>query len=205
MHDEVDGPARDDTVRAGVRERILDTAAELFYQEGVRAVGVDLIVDRSRVAKTSLYRHFETKDLLVVAVLERDDVTYWQRWDEIARQGHDDARSELEAHFRWIADYIAQPMYRGCPFLNVATEFPSDGHPARAVAVRHKTELRRRLGALVAEVGGGDPNALADQLVLLIDGAYANGQLLGGQGSAPSLVPAALALLSMAIDPQGNA
>lgn len=183
---------------ASVRDRILDTATELFYQEGVRAVGVDLVVDRSGVAKTSLYRHFSTKDDLVVAFLERENGDYWGHWDHIASRPQTSAEAELIEQLQRIADYIALPKYRGCPFLNVATEFPAPDHPARAVAAGHKAELRRRLTGLTRQMGVSKPEALADQLVLLIDGAYVNGHLLGNKGPADSLLPAALALISAA-------
>jgi AcrR family transcriptional regulator len=205
-----------------VRDRILDTATDLFYQEGVRAVGVDLVVARSGVAKTSLYRHFATKDDLVAAVLERDDANYWAAWDRTARREEsrksrknsespenpenpespespeNNAREQLQAHLRWIARDIAGPKYRGCPFLNVATEFPAPDHPARGVAARHKAELRRRLGELATQMGVRRPHGLADPLVLLIDGAYVNGQLSGKRGPARSLLAAAMALISAA-------
>jgi AcrR family transcriptional regulator len=178
-----------------VRDRILDTAIDLFYREGVRAVGVDLIVQRSGVAKTSLYRHFSTKDDLVVAFLEREETEYWDAWDETARRTTHGASAELEAHLARIARHIARPKYRGCPFLNVATEFPASSHPARAVSTRHKTELRRRLTVLAKRLGVRKPAALADQLVLLIDGAYVNAQLFGRKGPATSLLSASLALI----------
>jgi AcrR family transcriptional regulator len=187
------GEARDGT---SVRDRILDTATDLFYQEGVRAVGVDLIVERSGVAKTSLYRHFTTKDDLVVAMLERDDGEYWSQWDRVAEDLNDDAEGELRAQMDWIARDIAEPKFRGCPFLNVATEFPAPNHPARTVALRHKNELRRRLFALARRMGVHKPAELADQLVLLIDGAYVNGQLSREKGPAHALIGAALALVS---------
>ncbi|CAG4917589.1 TetR/AcrR family transcriptional regulator [Paraburkholderia gardini] len=182
-----------------VRERILDTAADLFYQEGVRAVGVDLVVERSGVAKTSLYRHFTTKDELVAAVLERDDTNYWVAWDKTATRHRNAPRDELKAHLQWIARDIATPKYRGCPFLNVATEFPAPDHPARVVALRHKAELRRRLGALVRQIGIARPDSLASQIALLVDGAYVYGQL--AKGAAQPLLPAALALISAADNP----
>jgi AcrR family transcriptional regulator len=191
-------PAAAESDAVSVRDRILDAATELFYQEGVRAVGVDLVVAQSGVAKTSLYRHFATKDDLVAAVLERDDARYWSSWDKIANRQKAGPRAELEAHLQWIARDIAGPKYRGCPFLNVATEFPAPDHPARAVAARHKSELRRRLAALTRQMGVRKADALADQLVLLVDGAYVNGQLLGKRGPAHSLVPAALAAISAA-------
>ncbi|CAG4889603.1 TetR/AcrR family transcriptional regulator [Paraburkholderia saeva] len=188
-----------EAVNAGspsVRDRVLDTAAELFYQEGVRAVGVDLVVERSGVAKTSLYRHFATKDELVAAVLERDDVNYWDAWDRIAKRHKNAPGDELKAHLQWIARDIATPKYRGCPFLNVATEFPAPDHPARVVSVRHKVELRRRLSALVKQIGIARPDSLASQIALLVDGAYVYGQLT--REAAQPLVPAALALISAA-------
>ncbi|CAE6772150.1 hypothetical protein R69927_06612 [Paraburkholderia domus] len=187
------------TSSTSVRERILDTAADLFYQEGVRAVGVDLVVERSGVAKTSLYRHFTTKDELVAAVLERDDANYWAAWDKTATRHRNAPRDELKAHLQWIARDIAAPKYRGCPFLNVATEFPSPEHPARVVALRHKIELRRRLGALARKIGVAKPDNLANQIALLIDGAYVYGQL--AKDAAQPLLPAALALIPVADNP----
>src|SRR5580704_4864050 len=85
-----------------VRERILETASALFYTRGVRAVGVDLVVEQAGVAKTSLYRHFGTKDDLIAAFLEREDQDFWGVWDRTAEQHGDDARAELDAHFEWI-------------------------------------------------------------------------------------------------------
>jgi AcrR family transcriptional regulator len=181
-----------------VRERILDTANDLFYQEGVRAVGVDLVVEKSGVAKTSLYRHFATKDDLVAAVLERDDAAFWERWDDVAKRHAGDPSAELQAQLRWIAQYVAGPKYRGCPFLNIATEFPSPAHPARVVALRNKGELRGRLSLLAKRMKVRKHEALADQLLLLIDGAYVDGQLFGKTGPARAFLPAANALIAAA-------
>lgn len=191
-------PVADEAAAPSVRDRVLETAATLFYQEGVRAVGVDLVVERSGVAKTSLYRHFATKDDLVVAFLEREDAEYWEDWDSVAARQPEDAEAELDEHLRWIAEHIATPRYRGCPFLNVATEFPAPSHPARAVAMRNKTELLRRLGVLAKRMGVRKPDELAGQLVLLIDGAYMNGPLLGKKGPVNSLVTAGRALMQAA-------
>jgi AcrR family transcriptional regulator len=181
-----------------VRERLLNTAADLFYREGIRAVGVDLVVERTGVAKTSLYRHFPSKNDLIAAVLERDDQNYWAHWERITREAGQDPAAELSAHVRWIAQYIDRPEFRGCAFLNAATEFPGADHPARIIALHHKAELRRRLGALTRRVGVRDPDGLADQLVLLIEGAYANGQLRGKRGPVQALPGAAAALIQAA-------
>jgi AcrR family transcriptional regulator len=187
------------TESSDVRERLLETAAELFYREGIRAVGVDLVVERSGVAKTSLYRHFGSKDELVAAVLERDDRNYWAHWDFIAQRASGDARAELTAQIQWIAQYIGRPEFRGCAFLNAATEFPAADHPARHVALRHKEELRQRVGALTRRLGVTAAAELADQLVLLIDGAYINGQLRGRRGPVRVLPKAAAVVIDAAM------
>jgi AcrR family transcriptional regulator len=181
-----------------VRERLLNTAADLFYREGIRAVGVDLVVAKTGVAKTSLYRHFPSKDDLITAVLERDDQNYWAHWDRIAQPLGQEPKAELSAQIQWITQHIGGPEFRGCAFLNAATEFPGSGHPARRIALQHKAELRRRLGMLTVRAGAKRPDELADQLVLLIDGAYVNGHLRGRLGPIRALPAAAAALIEAA-------
>lgn len=110
----------------------------------------------------------------------------------------DDPAAQLRALLRWIADYVAGPKYRGCPFLNIATEFPAPDHPARIVALRNKTELRRRLALLAKKMNVRKHETLAEQLLLLIDGAYVDGQLFGRAGPARSFLPAATALVAAA-------
>ena len=107
-----------------VRDRILETASDLFYRRGVRAVGVDLVVEKSGVAKTSLYRHFGTKDDLIAAFLKREDLDFWSTWDRVTEQHPGDARAELYAHFEWIGERVGRDNYRGCPQINTAAEFP---------------------------------------------------------------------------------
>jgi AcrR family transcriptional regulator len=181
-----------------VRERILETASGLFYREGVRAVGVDLVVAEAGVAKTSLYRHFRTKDDLIAAFLEREDKDFWRTWDEVAAKHRDDPSGELQAHMDWIGERVGRPKYRGCPQLNVAAEFPQAEHPARLVATAHKLELRRRLLDIARGLGLARAEALAGQLAVLINGAFVSGPILSGseatellQGAAQALVEAA--------------
>jgi len=143
------------------RERILRTASELFYREGTRAVGVDLIVAQSGVAKTSLYRHFATKDDLIEAFLLREDEDFWQHWDTVAARHEGAPREELDAQLKWIGDRIARPGYRGCQQINIAAEHADDKHPARKVAVAHKREMRRRLAQLAKAIGLDEPDTFA--------------------------------------------
>lgn len=179
-----------------VRGRILETAADLFYRNGVRAVGVDLIVARSGVAKTSLYRHFRTKDDLVAAFLQREDQDFWSCWDSVARPLAANPQAELEAQLEWIGARISRPNYRGCPQINVAAEFSEPDHPARAVATAHKIELRRRLTVIAKRLRARRPEELASQLALIIDGAFTSGQLLAKEGATDVLLTAARALIA---------
>jgi AcrR family transcriptional regulator len=184
-----------------VRQRILDTASTLFYERGVRAVGVDLVVDESGVAKTSLYRHFRTKDDLIVAFLEREDVEFWGQWDDVAARHAGDPAGEIEAHMRWIGKRLARANYRGCPQINVAAEFAEPDHPARAVAQRHMQAMRTRLAALARQLGAARPNDLAAQLGLLVNGAFVSASMLAPDEATRVLLASARALLDAASPP----
>jgi AcrR family transcriptional regulator len=179
-----------------VRERVLRTASELFYRDGARAVGVDLIVERAGVAKTSLYRHFRTKDELIAAFLEREDEEFWRTWSSVAELHASDARAELDAHMHWIGERLARSNYRGCPQLNVAAEFSEPGHPARAVAAAHKNELRSRLQAIVQRLGVRRPDEVAAQLLLLVNGAFVSSQAIAADEAVPMLLAASHALVA---------
>ena len=179
-----------------VRERILDTASSLFYQRGVRAVGVDLVVADAAVAKTSLYRYFPTKDDLIVAFLEREDVEFWGLWDAVAEQHTEDPAGELQAHMQWIGERLGRSNYRGCPQINVAAEFAEQDHPARQVAQQHMVTLRSRLYGIAQRLGVPQPEQLAAQLAVLINGAFVSSGLLSGDEATPVLQAAVQALLA---------
>jgi AcrR family transcriptional regulator len=183
---------------AEVRDRILETASKLFYQHGVRAVGVDLVVEKAAVAKTSLYRHFGTKDDLVAAFLEREDADFWGTWDRVAGQHAGDALAELDAHLEWIGERVGRPNYRGCPQINVAAEFPDIDHPARKVAASHKRQMRERLKGIAVRLGVARPAELAGQLSLLINGAFVSSQILDPGEATPLLRRTAHALIEAA-------
>jgi AcrR family transcriptional regulator len=181
-----------------VRERILQTASGLFYRHGVRAVGVDMVVAEAGVAKTSLYRHFRTKDDLIAAFLQREDADFWACWDRVADSHAHDAEAELEAHLAWIAGRVSRPNYRGCPQLNVAAEFPEDHHPARIVATSHKQQLRRRLHAIAERLPVAQAGNLAAQLSIVVNGAFVSSQILAGDDVRSMLVHMARALIAAA-------
>jgi len=180
-----------------VRDRILGTASRLFYERGVRAVGVDLVVQEAAVAKTSLYRYFPTKDDLIVAFLEREDVEFWAQWDSVAEQNSNPA-GELDAHMRWIGERLARSNYRGCPQINVAAEFAEQDHPARLVSQRHMQALRSRLQDIAKRLGVAQPRQLAAQLAVLVNGAFVSSGLLGPEEATGVLRGAVKALLASA-------
>jgi AcrR family transcriptional regulator len=188
--------AGDDTRPA--RERLLAVAGDLFYRQGIRSVGVDEIIAAAAVAKMSLYRSFASKDELVAEYLRENDARYWEHWESVIARHPGGPRAQLLALFRALARRAARPDWRGCPFTNAATEFPEPDHPARRVAEAHKRELRRRLRALARAAGAADPEALADQLVLLFEGVYASVQTFGAKGPGATVAAAAAALIAVA-------
>jgi AcrR family transcriptional regulator len=187
------------------RQRILDAAAEMFYRDGIRAVGIDTIIARSGVAKMSLYRNFPSKDALVSAWLDDRNGFFWRRWDKAEASRAGDPRGQLEAILDMIAATASHPKWRGCPFLNTATEFPEPDHPARAVIFAHKRAVRERLRARAAAARARDPDLLAQQLQLLIDGAYAIGQSLGPSGPAKTVASAGRALIAAQLAEENDA
>jgi AcrR family transcriptional regulator len=192
------GPRRGAPLKseASARERILATANDLFYREGIHATGVDTVVERSSVSKTSLYRVFRSKDELIAAYAAERDRSFWAWWDRVEEQQAGDPRALLEALLSGIAKRIGHPAYRGCPFLNLATELPDPNHPGRVVAAGNKEEMRKRLAAIVARLGVSDPGRVASQMALLINGAMATGLVAVPADLKDELVDAAMKLLA---------
>jgi AcrR family transcriptional regulator len=186
---------RKQVVGMDVRDKILETASNLFYQQGVHAVGVDLVVEKAGVAKASLYRHFSTKDDLIAAFLERKDHDFWATWDRASEQHAGNARAELDAHLGWIGERAGQFNYRGCAQINVAAEFPESNHPARKIARAHKREMRRRLKDIADRLNVDDPDELAGQLTVLINGAFVSSQIFKPGEATPLLRKTAEALI----------
>jgi len=184
-----------------VRDRILQTASALFYQEGTRAVGVDLIVERAGVAKTSLYRYFPTKDHLIKEFLASEDSDFWQQWDKVSAASAKHPEQELDAQLQWIGERIARAGYRGCPQINIAAEYADESHPARVVAVAHKAELRRRLGIVARNMKLRQPEHFALEMAIVIDGALSSGRALHDVGPVRFLQGIARTLISASAKP----
>lgn len=165
-------------------DRIRKTAREMFYRDGIRAVGVDAIVTQAGVTKPSLYRSFSSKDELAATYLRDYDAEFWARFNAACDAHPGDPRAQLLDYLSGLSKRAVLSGYRGCGLTNAAVEYPEPEHPARAVAVEHKLELRRRLNEMAAGMGAGDAEALADGLLLLIEGAFVSSQLFGEGGPA---------------------
>jgi AcrR family transcriptional regulator len=186
----------DEPGRKLARERVFEVAADLFYRKGIRAVGVEAIVKQAGVAKISLYRSFPSKDDLVVAYLENRNADFWRQWDEAFLRYKSDPHAQLHAIMTYVAHRTTQPGYRGCPFINYCAEFPETSHPGHQVAEANKREMRRRFVQIAEALGAPKPKQLADGLLLLVEGAYAISQTLGGRKSpGNAIVWAAKALV----------
>lgn len=177
------------------RERIYEAASELFYREGIRAVGVDEIVSKAGATKPSLYRSFQSKDGLVADYLRGRGDYFWTLFDAAVDAHPGDPRAQLLAFFEALGKRATKPGYRGCGLTNAVVEHPAPAHPGRLVAIAHKTELRKRLRAMAAELDAKRPDELADGLFLLIEGAYASSQMFGEEGPARDVRALAKALI----------
>ncbi|KVC59295.1 TetR/AcrR family transcriptional regulator [Burkholderia stagnalis] len=176
---------------AAAQEHLLRAAEELFYREGVRAVGVEAVVELAGVNKMSLYRQFSSKDELILAYLERMDACFFERFDTSVAKHPGQPKAQLIQYFTDLAERATQKDYRGCPFVNVAAEFPDASHPARERVAQNKERLMARLVELCASAGARQPAFLADSLALVIEGIYAASQTYRyGEtpiGAAPAL------------------
>ncbi|MEW9553692.1 TetR/AcrR family transcriptional regulator [Nonomuraea sp. NPDC050783] len=148
-------------------ERVLAAAGELFYRRGVRAVGMDEVRAASGVSLKRLYQCYPSKEALVVAYLERRD----ERW-MAALTGYVAARPDrVQAVFDWLERWFGEDGFRGCGFVNAYGELGADSAAVRDVVRRHKERLRGYLRSLAAEAGAADPELLAGQLLVLVEGA----------------------------------
>lgn len=184
-----------DTRSAPVRVRIMAAARQRFYLEGIRAVSADRIIADAAISKVTFYRHFPTKDHLVADYLRAAADT-----ERTAVVEHRDAhRDDPAAVLVWYAEQVGAQAcgsgFRGCPFINAAAEYPDTASPVRRVIDEHRTWLRSQAVDLLRELAVTDPDRVADQLMMLRDGAMVAGYL----GDRPTDVEAALVAAGTAI------
>ena len=184
------------SVRQPARERLLAAAEELFYEEGVQSVGIDKVVERAGVAKASRYSNFKGKDDLVRAYLfARYEARRAAIESKLAL--HEAPRDKLLSVFDAMADALAKPNYRGCAFMRASAEMPADAS-GRQVCRDARRWTRELLSGLAKEAGAANPDALANQLLLLYDGAAASAQMDRDPGAAAAAKAAAMLLIDAA-------
>lgn len=180
-----------------VRDRIFETARELFYRQGIRAVGVETIADEAGTTKMSLYRHFPSKDDLTAECLKADRREFHEWWESVIAPHQGNPRKQIEALFQAFQSRTCEDddESRGCPLANAAVELPDPRHPARKVVLEHKADIRKRLQNLCRELGARRADKLGDALMLLMEGAYMTRLVFGADGPAQMVWKAANALI----------
>jgi AcrR family transcriptional regulator len=175
---------------SAARARILDTVDRLFYEEGIRAVGVHRVVDEARVTRVTLYRHFPAKDDLVVAYLrKRADSDRRQVWQVLdAHIG--DPRGALRDLARHLVETGFENLHRGCPFINAAAEFSDPDHPARRAVTEHRRWVTEVMADLLRDAGEPQPAETARLLMMLRTGAVVAAALDGEPAPGPDFLDA---------------
>jgi AcrR family transcriptional regulator len=182
--------------RARVRDRIFETACELFYRHGIHGVGVDAIAAEAGSNKMSFYRSFASKDALVAEYLREQEREYWAWWDAVVARHPDDPRRQIEALFEAQLEIALSNECRGCALGNAAAEITDDEDELSTLVRAYKDKVRKRLQAMARAVGSRRPEHLGDALMLLLDGGYFT-RLVFPLGSGPisSALPAVRALI----------
>jgi len=170
------------------RERILAAASDLFYRHGIRAVGVEAIAEAAKTNKMTLYRHFPSKDELVAEYLRCLADKAKANWDRREADHPGEPLAQVRAWLHDMAGRVVGSDERGCALANAAVELPEKDHPARRVIEAFKTSQRERLVQLCAAAGLEEPEMLADELFLMLEGARVTAQIMGAKGLGDRLI-----------------
>ena len=178
------------------RERLLAVAGELFYRNGIRAVGVDAIAEAAGTNKMTLYRHFASKDELVAEYLRQSAKGEAANWERLKAAHPGDPLAQLRAWLKDMSGHVVNRDERGCPLANAAVELPEKDHPARRVIEECKVATRKRVIELCRAAGLSEPDLLADELSLMLEGARVTAQSVGIDGLGARLKRISEALIA---------
>ena len=178
------------------RQRILETADRLFYQDGIRAVGIDRIIAEAGVAKMSLYKHFPSKDDLILAVLQHREESVLEFFRSAMERHAKKAKTPLRAFFAALKDFFESPGFRGCPFQNAAVELADPAHAGTEFARGHKQRFSEFLRGLVEQTVGKAAAKVAPAVNILVEGAIITAVIQGKPDAADVARDAALKLLA---------
>lgn len=183
-------------MRPTKRDELVHKALQIFYRNGFHATGMDKLVEETGISKTSMYKHFRTKEDLILAVLRLRDEHFrnwlYRRMEELA----DTPRDQLIAMFDALEEWFGEAGYKGCMFIKASSEFQEASHPIHQQSADHKRLLERHLTELAEKAGLKDPATLARQLLLLKEGAIITAHLGHTENPAQEAKEAALRLLS---------
>ncbi len=182
------------------RQRILETADRLFYQDGIRAVGIDRIIAEAEVAKMSLYKHFPSKDDLILAVLKYREEKILEVFTAGMERHGKRTKDKLRAFFAALRDFFENPGFRGCAFQNAAVELADPLHPGTQFVKDHKRRFQEFLAGLVEESLGKGAAKVAPAVGLLVEGAIVTAVI---QGSPDAVDVARDAALKMVAEAKG--
>jgi AcrR family transcriptional regulator len=177
------------------RTRLLRRASELFYAYGIKGVGVDQVIRESQVTRATFYRHFPSKEALIVAYLEAADRAAREFYAGLA-QRHADPADRLRAVADELGESFCLAGFRGCPFINAAAEFPDPDAPVRRAVAEHRTWLEAFFRDAFAEAGHPDPDTGARAMLMLRDGAAVAGYLASADNARHTLVDGVNGLLA---------
>ena len=163
-------------MRPSKRDELVRKALEIFYREGFHAAGMDLLAAETGISKTTMFKHFRSKDELILAVLRLRDQNF-RNWLFRRMEEAGSPRDQLLAMFDALGEWFDEPGFRSCMFIKAASEFPEPGNPIHAQAAEHKRLLFMQLKEIAADAGAKDPAALARQLLLLKEGAIVTAHL----------------------------
>jgi len=176
------------------RRRVLETADRLFYQDGIRAVGVDRIVAEGRVAKMSLYKYYPSKDDLILAVLKHREESVLAFFRTSMERHAKRVKTPLRAFFAALREFFESPEFRGCPFQNAAIELADPSHPGTVFVREHKQRFSEFLRGLVGESVGQAAAKIAPAVSILVEGAIVTAVIQGNPHAADVARDAALRL-----------
>ncbi|PSN19652.1 TetR family transcriptional regulator [filamentous cyanobacterium CCP5] len=191
-------PRSKSSSKPSARDRIMQAASTLFYQEGTQNVGIDRIIAESGVAKMSLYNHFKSKDALIAAWLQQRDAN-WREWFQQTVEKQATAPTErLLAMFDALEEWFSQPDFRGCAFINSSVELVDPEHPGYQVAIEHQQAIHDYILQLVKAAAIDDADAVAEQLLLLVEGAIVVAMMRQSPAAAAQAKAAAAMLIQTA-------
>jgi AcrR family transcriptional regulator len=182
------------------RDHLVDTALNLFSRHGFHATGIDRILSESGVAKMTLYKHFKSKDELILAALRRRDELHRAWFMREVEKLASTPREQLIALFTALGTWFESDEFTGCCFINATAEYSDKGDPIHAVAAEHKRLVRAYVLELAQAAEAKEPDALTDSLMLLMEGAIVSAQITGEAASAQQARAAAQVLVTRAVE-----